>query len=400
MFENFFEPHQNTQMDWKFDELGQELRNADYLVAFEIPESDAPDSHARRGEVSSPAPPGRSENWRDALKTFGIDIHVCSDKSEKPSPPPHAQRAIVYRLGDTEFLTDIEIYQWEDLPVSYDFRIFRPVVPYRDDTDAEKFADYDYLADASEGVKWLGALRMDVDNLGTVFTEKLENATISRLATLSESFRLFFEGYVPELCRAYNENREKEILELIYAGGDDLFLVGGWSALPEIAKKIRDEFRAFVTGDHVTLSGGIAIEHRKFPLYQFADRSGEAEKEAKGLDKKKDAFTFLQNPMKWKDFKHVSEWHHKFFEALTKEKPLPRDILTRLSRIYSENELEGHRWAWRSIYYFHRLQQRCKNQTDFINELRKKLNHKDSNQFRKEFIHVITRWTALRLRDS
>ena len=121
---------------------------------------------------SSPAPPGRSENWRDALKTFGIDIHVCSDKSEKPSPPPHAQRAIVYRLGDTEFLTDIEIYQWEDLPVSYDFRIFRPVVPYRDDTDAEKFADYDYLADASEGVKWLGALRMDVDNLGTVFTRK------------------------------------------------------------------------------------------------------------------------------------------------------------------------------------------------------------------------------------
>ena len=95
---------------------------------------------------------------------------------------------------------------------------------------------------------------MDVDNLGTVFTEKLDNATISRLATLSEAFRHFFEGYVPLLCREYNKNKDKQILELIYAGGDDLFLVGGWSALPEIAQRIRSEFHDFVTGNHVTLS--------------------------------------------------------------------------------------------------------------------------------------------------
>ena len=73
-------------------------------------------------------------------------------------------------------------------------------------------------------VNWLGALRMDVDNLGTIFRDGLgQNATISRMATLSESLRLFFEGYVPQLCKDYNSNpqekEKKEILELIYAGG-------------------------------------------------------------------------------------------------------------------------------------------------------------------------------------
>ena len=343
----------------------------------------------------------KEPTWNQAIKTFGLDIHICKDTDEKPEPED-AKHAIVYRLAQTNFLTGIEKYQWDGVSESYDFRIFKPVIATRHDTDdPEKIADYDYLAEASEGVKWLGALRMDVDNLGAVFTEKLENATISRLATLSESIRLFFEGYVPQLCREYNEKRDKEILELIYAGGDDLFLVGGWSALPEIAERIRSEFRQFVTGDHITLSGGIAIERKKFPLYQFAARSGEAEKAAKGTDEK-NAITFLRKPMKWKEFAEAREWHRKFCNVLTGQDQLPRDILTRLSQIYSEKALKGHQWAWRSLYYFHRLQERYKydEQKAFLRTLKHELNHQDSAQFREELIHVITRWTALRIRNS
>ena len=156
--------------------------------------------------------------------------------------------------------------------------------------------------------------------------------------------------------------------------------------------------RHFVTGDHVTLSGGIAIEHMKFPLYQFAARSGDAENAAKGLDNKKNAITFLQQPMKWKEFAEVREWHDKFVDALTGQHQLPRDILTRLSLIYKDKE----RWAWRSLYYFHRLQERYKydEQEAFLHDLKQKLNHEDSSRFREELIHVITRWTALRIRNS
>lgn len=396
MFQNLFEPYQNRVVDdsdesekddWKFGELGKQLRKAKYMIAFEVTD-----------EFTGAEEP----TWSDAIKMFGLDIHICEETDEKPEPE-QAKHAIVYRLAETNFLTGIEKYRWDGVSATYDFRIFKPVIATRRDTDApDKIADYDYLAEAAEGTKWLGALRMDVDNLGKVFTEKLENATISRLATLSEALCLFFEGYIPQLCREYNKKRDKEILELIYAGGDDLFLVGGWSALPEIAQKIRSEFHDFVTGNHVTLSGGIAIEHRKFPLYQFADRSGSAEDAAKSIDEDKNAITFLQKPMKWKAFADVREWHQRFLETLTGRDQLPRDILTRLSQIYSDKELKEHRWAWRSLYYFHRLQERYKydDQKVFLRDLKHELNHQDSAQFRAELIHVITRWTALRIRSK
>lgn len=383
MFENLFEPRGEKKLDWKFDELGQKLRNAAYLVAFEVP------------EVPTPEKP----NWHTAIKTFGLDVYICTGKDEKPTAPPQVERAVVYKLGDTNFLTDkvLETFQWEGLPVSYDFRLLPQVIPHRRDTGDP--ADYDYLANASAGVKWLGALRMDVDDLGTVFIEKLDSATISRLATLSESIRLFFEGYTPELCRKYNEKQGPDILELIYAGGDDLFLVGGWSALPEIAEQIRSEFRAFVTGDHVTLSGGIAIEHKKYPLYQFAAQSGEAEKDAKGCDGK-NAISFLRKPMArkpmaWADFKNVSEWHQRLLDAVNAQRdPLPHSFLTRLSQIYADEK----RWAWRSLYYFNRLEEQYKTQKQLLDELRQELNLETSFELR-EFIHIMTRWTALRIRE-
>ena len=389
MFEKLFEPHDQRIIDeqeddeekkrdpWQFEKLGKSLRHATALVAFDVQESPIPDN----------------PKWYDTIKAFGLEAHVLRNQTEDVKKPDNATNAVLYRMGKTDFLTDIDKYTWKGIPVCYDFRIFHPVIA-KDDKGEN--ADYNYLAEASEGVHWLGALRMDVDNLGAVFKNKLENATISRSANLSRELRLFFEGYVPQLCKEHNEKHDKEILELIYAGGDDLFLVGGWSALPEIAQKIRSEFRHFVTGDHVTLSGGIAIEHMKYPLYQFAARSGEAENAAKSLDKK-NAITFLQQPMKWKEFADVHEWHDKFVDVLTGQHQLPRDILTRLSQIYSAKELEGHRWAWRALYYFHRLLERNKSQSEFIQKLKNELNNPNEQDL-KEFIHVITRWTALRIR--
>lgn len=380
MFDNLFEPQEDRVVNWDFEKLGQKLRKAKYLIAYDLTD-----------EFTIPEKP----IWKDAVKVFGVDIRLDTDTDSQPDTE-QTKRATIYRLGDTDFLSDVEKYQWENIHVSYDFRIFHPVIA-KDDKGEN--ADYNYLAEASKGVRWLGALRMDVDDLGNVFKDKLENATISRSANLSRELQLFFEGYVPKLCKKYNKNRDKEILELIYAGGDDLFLVGGWSALPEIAQKIRSEFHDFVTGNHITLSGGIAIEHMKFPLYQFADRSGEAEKAAKGIDDKKNAITFLKQPMKWEEFAEARQWHDKFVDALTGQPQLPRDILTRLTQIYSE---KGHRWAWRSLYYFHRLQERYKydDQKVFLRELKQKINHENSSRFREELIHVITRWTALHIRNS
>ena len=398
MFERLFKPtswwrESSTDDPWKFGELGAKLRDATHLIVFGVKEDMSDD------------PP----NWETTLRAFGWQIHLSDkDKMEKLQSPSEGGRAIVYQLDGTDFLKEGQTPTWDNAFVSYDFKLFPQVIARGRDGNV---LDYNHLADASDGVKWFGALRMDIDDLGLVFKSALgDNATVSRMATLSESLRLFFEGYVPRLCDDYNSNPEekqkKPILELIYAGGDDLFLVGGWSALPKIAKKIRDEFRCFVTGDHVTLSGGIFIEHQKFPLYQFADRSGDAEGAAKQLKRKdgserKDAISFLQKPMAWEDFAKVSEWHQKFVNAVTtRNNALPRDILTRLSHIYSDKELEDTRWAWRSLYYFHRMKEQYnkENQRKFLGALSRELNRTNASFALKEFIRVVTRWAALQTR--
>ena len=377
MYEHLFTPYKEVSHNWKFDDLGTQVRDAEYLIAFEVEESPIP----------------ASPDWQSVMQAFGLEIHLRGATDTIPSAPLHVERAIVYDLRTRDFPTDeiLRKFQWEGVDVSYDFRSLPQVIARKPDGTA---ADYDNLANASEGAKWLGALRMDVDSLGTVFKEKIQHPTLSRVASLSENLCHFFEGYVPELCRQYNEVQEKDILELIYAGGDDLFLVGGWSALPEITRKIRSEFRAFVTDDHVTLSGGIAIEHRKFPLYQFAEQSGEAEGASKARDGK-DALTFLRKPMAWSDFESVRDWHQRFLSAMSADRDrLPSAFLTQLNAIYADEK----KWAWRSIYYFSRLKERYRTQAGFLDELRQVLNHETSSRLR-DVIAVITRWTALRVRN-
>ncbi len=401
MFDFYFLPHSEREaytLDGKpesdfygLQELGgRKLREAQYLVVFVIPEQ--PITH--------------KPDWRKIIGSFGLDVHLVEKLEDKPPPPAGATRATVYRLDSTDFLSDaiLENFRWDDLPVSFDFRLLPQVIPRRPGGD--EVADFDQLADTSEGTKWLGVLRMDVDNLGRLFRGGLGgSATISRMSTLSESMRLFFEGYIPRLCRDYNSRHTREILELIYAGGDDLFLVGGWSALPQIARQIRDEFRAFVGGEHVTLSGGIAVEHKKYPLYQLARDAGDAlDGGAKGLRTEKDALSFLQKPMGWEDFSRVDEWHKRLFTAVSGEKPLPSSFLTRLSEIYNlyESDREYQRkWAWRLIYHLSRAKQLYKNHTDLIDDLRRALvvNHSEEGEL-LQFLRVVVRWTTLRTRED
>ena len=391
MFDLFFTPRDEQETEgYGFPEVGRELREAKYLIAFEIPEQSI----------------AEEPDWRKIIGSFGLDVHLVDKPENKLTPPTDTVHATVYRLDSTDFLSDevIANFRWGDLPISYDFRLLPQVIPRRRGSDA--VADFDQLADASEGVKWLGVLRMDVDNLGGVFKDGLgDSATVSRMSTLSESLRLFFEGYLPQLCRDYNREHTPEILELIYAGGDDLFLVGGWSALPQIAHQVRDEFRAFVGGEHVTLSGGIAIEHKKYPLYQLAEDAGDAlDNDAKRLRIEKDALSFLQKPMPWEDFNRVDQWHKRLLTAVSGEKPLPSSFLTRLSEIHHlyESDREGQRkWAWRLIYHLSRAKQMYSSHTALIDDLRQGLvrNHSEEGEL-LQFLRVIVRWTTLQTRED
>lgn len=160
--------------------------------------------------------------------------------------------------------------------------------------------DFETLAKDAEGIERLGVLRMDVDSLGRIFREGLpqEERTFSRITNLSKLLAYYFSGHVPALLRRGGwENRT----QVIYTGGDDLFLVGAWSVLPAVALEIRRAFGRFTAGNPGWgISGGLALIRSGHPIAAAAREAGALEEVAKHLDGK-DALAFLDDALRWDD---------------------------------------------------------------------------------------------------
>mgnify|MGYP003297782556 CR=1 FL=1 len=97
------------------------------------------------------------------------------------------------------------------------------------------------LADGSDGVERLAIYRADVDNLGNAFvlgfldskTGK-NKASLSRTAVLSKHLSIFFKYYINQLLEGLE-------VAVVYAGGDDLFILGAWSDVLQAALKLQQE---------------------------------------------------------------------------------------------------------------------------------------------------------------
>lgn len=128
------------------------------------------------------------------------------------------------------------------------------------------------------GVKRLGVLRADVDNLGLTFVNGLpdDKVSISRTATLSRSLSYFFKHEINVILRKGDYQ-----VQIIYSGGDDLFIIGNWSDIIKAAIDIHDEFAAFVGNGTLTISAGVGMFDEKYPIARMAAETGELENEAK-----------------------------------------------------------------------------------------------------------------------
>jgi len=283
---------------------------------------------------------------------------------------------------------------------------------------------FDQIADASaaydvegrpHGIQRLGILRMDVDNLGRLFAEGLgQRATLARIATLSRSLATFFEGRVGILCRQIEQGDPS--IYAVYAGGDDVFLVGPWRLMPQLARLIRTEFDR-LTGQHpdLTLSAGISLVARKYPLYQAAADAGEALDKSKSYSGK-DAITFLDETLPWgasigrvgESFASVETWAHKLIAQGQQSAQFPMGLLGRLMDLEAQRRedvkcgMNGQwgRWIWQGVYQLYRLRsQYQKDRTaELIGEILVTLQ-------RDHFVNLPTlafaaRWAHLALRRS
>lgn len=177
----------------------------------------------------------------------------------------------------------------------------------------------------NDNFKRLGVLRMDVDNLGAIFQQGLRNRKnrLSAYATLSRCFDYFFSGYLNTI---WKENVNAERLQIIYSGGDDVFMVGSWESTIDISEKIYGDFKKyFCENPHFGLSAGISIIQQKFPIMKGAEKAAEEEDNAKkhickGIEKNSISF-----------MKHAFNWQKEYEKV--------RDLKNSIVRFMNENKL-------------------------------------------------------------
>ena len=156
--------------------------------------------------------------------------------------------------------------------------------------DPESNASFVELSKMARGADYIGCLRMDVDNMGRIFTKDLQNFSLENLALLSRLLNLFFKVYLNKICqgdfegekidltkKGYKENKGRNV-SVIYAGGDDLFIAGAWDETAELCYEIQACFARY---SGLGISGGLTLHKPDYPLYQMASVSGEAEHAAK-----------------------------------------------------------------------------------------------------------------------
>ena len=360
-----------------FERLGDRVRNAKYLMTREV--------SPQKSQVMT---------WQRALEGFGRRYQFTPDLKS------NWDRA--YTLDNTEFLS----------VGAQGFRFVGNAAPI--DKETGHVRDFSDLAEDSKGIYRWGLLRMDIDNLGKIFSEGLgKDLSLSRITTLSSMISLFFEGYVNTLCKDTDPNR----LYVIYTGGDDSFIVGSWDASLDFVQKLQTDFQNYTSENpKVTLSAALTLEARKYPLYKAADRCGEwldlakaQTDDVRGLEKS--SFTFLGQPIFWRDFERIERMKGLIVNLVSDG---GRNLLQRLMSAYklyeenkkrllpqslSRNDLErlvqNDRWRWQLAYSLAREAERSKSQRKEDLRLLQTMIFNDDFI---EFLNIATRWAELATR--
>jgi CRISPR-associated protein Csm1 len=451
-----------------YERLGDALRHARYLWLTEQEPTGEP-------EKLMEVPSGK---WEDVLAAFGLRAGVA----DRVEAIPSGQTYRVVLAMDDKAMENLR----PDERTAVGRRFLVNVTPVFGDADADWLAQqspekrkrlqddlpdkprdrvkpFTLLEAQSTGIERLGVLRMDVDDLGRMFqegfilnkgTSKEEKiGTLSRVAALSFAISLFFEGWVEVLAEQIGQAGDgRQRLYSIYSGGDDLFFVGSWDAVVELARAIRANLSRFAAGHPgVHASAGITLIGGKYPLYQAAEDAKAAEEQAKSLRwraekegkyRRKDAIAFLGRALPWEKFgteecpeessqefrtgepKTAHTLAHRLVQMVKRQdeggEGVPSSlirILVRLQEMYEtaaeqrrcvgedrnqagEEQVYWGPWMWRGYYFLKRMARRYEKEapdaSHAIGRLAESL-HRD--RFRAiEWIGLAARWAELLVR--
>ncbi len=252
------------------------------------------------------------------------------------------------------------------------------------------------------GNTYLGVLRMDVDGLGARFIKGFES--MQKYKEFSGKLDEFFDSDKGSLHSI--QEQYKEHLNIVYAGGDDIFVVGRWDKVIDFANDVRAQFVAYcknvLNDTTLSISGGIAIVNSKYPIAKAAELAGDAEDAAKKYRKEKNAFNMFGESISWNgEFDKVEEWKKDMTEHCSEPTKMPRSILHKLMQFNDMRRRGEISYIWSSAYFLKRFSADKKNDEirTFCDRVQKELfdTLQGNNNYR--LLALAARWAELELRE-
>lgn len=272
----------------------------------------------------------------------------------------------------------------------------------------EHFKTFEEYADHTK----LGILRMDVDGLGKRFVVGFKS--IQEYKAFSKRLVEFFEN---ETGNIQQEQKYRDYLNIIYAGGDDLFVIGRWDKISDFAERIHKEVDARFSKEGITISGGMVIVNPQYPISKSAELAGKAEDAAKQFrNGEKNAFCIFGKAVSWNEEFDIIKYYRDRFIMLIEKYNLSKSILHKIM-LYSsiadqnvvhrkEGKTEDFSYIWHVSYYLTRYMNKYKSKdgnNDEVCSFCRQLRDKDidyKNGRKLELIALAARWAELLLKDN
>lgn len=163
-------------------------------------------------------------------------------------------------------------------PDASSFRVRRAIPRHR---DTEVPMTFEELANGATGAKRLAVLKADVDDMGLRVQQlAAEDPTYRRLRAFSRDLHAFFSDDLHDIII-----RSWPTVYTLFAGGDDLILVGPWDTIVEFAGALRDEFDRSPAQAYpgLTLSAGISFTPFRVPIRHSVKRAESLLESSKAL---------------------------------------------------------------------------------------------------------------------
>lgn len=213
---------------------------------------------------------------------------------------------------------------------------------------------FEEISRQAAGAKRLAVLKADVDDMGKRISEIIRHdPSYHLLKEFSRDLHLFF---VDDLQQMLSDRWQS--IYTIYAGGDDLLLVGPWDKVLDFAGAFVQDFNACPGSQYdLTLSAGITLTPYRVPIRHGVERSEFLLELAKGQDGK-NSCAALDSIWAWGRHDSVIE-NGKKLAGWIDDGHVARSLLRRfLDLAESTDPSRVARWAYQVHRNIHELEVR------------------------------------------